>query len=164
MKCEECGFVYEDVPGGEIAERLLTFPALVRAALAAIPADRIRQRPEPATWSPLEYTCHLRDAFLAQRERAVVALVEDGPRFTRIYRDERVDLTGYDEDDVDSALAGLDVGATLLARTYRRMTTEQMQRPCDYNLPHAGLVDLTWVGRHSVHEGEHHLLDIRRQS
>lgn len=156
--------MYEDVPGDEIAPRLLTFPALFRTQLGTMPDERHRRRPAPATWSPLEYTCHLRDAFLAQRERAVVALIEDGPTFTRIYRDERVESTGYDEDDAESALAGLDVAATLLARIYRRMSPEQMARPCNYNLPTAGMVDLTWVGRHSVHEGEHHLLDISRQT
>ena len=37
----------------------------------------------PDTWSALEYTCHLRDVMLVQRERVLRALVEECPHSCR---------------------------------------------------------------------------------
>ena len=48
----------------------------------------------------------------------------------------------------------------LLARLYRRLSADQLARRCLYNYPMPTDVDLTWVGQHTVHEGEHHLGDM----
>src|ERR687884_389079 len=64
--CGECGFVYEQVTGSEVPQRIRSVGVRSRAALLPVDSEpnwdkRLRQRPEPTTWSALEYACHLRD-------------------------------------------------------------------------------------------------------
>ena len=162
MRCEECGFVYEELAQERIAGAMLSFGPRYRAALAGRSRPELTRRPEPGTWSALEYACHARDVFLVQRDRALLALVEDRPRFAPMYREERVELAGYASEDPHDVAGEIEVAAGLLARLLARLTPAQLARPCVYNFPAPAEVDLAWVGRHSVHEGEHHLCDIDR--
>jgi DNA segregation ATPase FtsK/SpoIIIE, S-DNA-T family len=161
--CDECGFEYEAVPAGEVAGAIRSlaprFRALVAGA-AAGDAGAVRRRPDPATWSALEYTAHVRDVLLVQRERVVHALVEDRPGFALMHREERVGLAGYADEDVDEALDGLSVAAGLLAHLFDRLDAAQLARRCRYSYPEPAERDLLWIGRHSLHEGEHHLRDV----
>jgi S-DNA-T family DNA segregation ATPase FtsK/SpoIIIE len=154
--CGECGFVYgavDDVPA-----------ALSQAAgrFAAVLGDDLAARPAPGVWSPLEYTCHVRDMLLVQRDRIVVALVEDEPSFSPMYRDQRVDLLGYAGEEPRSVVAGLGVAAELLARLLERLSPAQLARTCTYNYPTPRRVDVAWVAQHTMHEVEHHLADAAR--
>jgi DNA segregation ATPase FtsK/SpoIIIE, S-DNA-T family len=153
-RCEECGFVYGSVNDAPGALR-----GLAERYRQALPADPARRR-WPDVWSPLEYACHVRDVLLVQRDRLVVALVEDGPSFAPMYREQRVGITGYATETPGGALAGLEVAADLLARLLERLTPEQLARQCTYNYPEPRLVDVAWVAQHTVHEAEHHLADI----
>jgi hypothetical protein len=40
---------------------------------------------------------------------------------------------------------------------------KQLARPWIYGYPEPPEPDVLWVGRHTLHEGEHNLLDIDRQ-
>lgn len=46
------------------------------------------RRPSPDRWSANEYAAHVRDVLLTIRDRLVIGLVEDNPRFKPVYRDE----------------------------------------------------------------------------
>jgi hypothetical protein len=94
VRCEECGFVYEDVPATEIA-------GLLRAA-----APQYRSRVEPLLGDP---------GSLLRRPAPDVWSVH-----------------------------------------------EQLSRGCVYNYPTRVERDVLWMGRHTVHECVHHLLDIDR--
>ena len=61
----------------------------------------------------LEYVCHVRDVFLVQRERLVLAQVEDVPSFVLMYRDQRVELCGYNVQSADVALTQVEMAADL---------------------------------------------------
>jgi hypothetical protein len=153
-RCDACGFVYgsvNDVPGA--------LRGLAERYRQALPAEPGRRR-WPDVWSPLEYACHVRDVLLVQRDRLVVALVEDGPSFVPMYREQRASIAGYAAETPAGALAGLEVAADLLARLLERLTPEQLARPCTYNYPETRRVDVAWVAQHTMHEAEHHLADI----
>lgn len=156
-RCDGCGFVY-----GSVDE----VPAALREAVGrfweALTGGDPHRRPAPEVWSPLEYAAHVRDVLLVQRDRLVVALVEDGPSFTPMYREQRVDLLGYADEDQSAVLAGLGVAADLLARLLERLTPQQLARTCTYGYPEPRRVDVGWVAQHTMHEVEHHLDDIRR--
>jgi hypothetical protein len=47
-------------------------------------------RPDPRTWSALEYACHTRDGFVLYETRIGVVLIEDRPLLPRMRRDEVV--------------------------------------------------------------------------
>lgn len=104
----------------------------------------------------------MRDVFLVQRDRVVLARVETTPNFARMYREERVAMCRY----AGSALAGvldqLAMAGELCAIVFESLDEAEWSRRFIYNWPAADEHDLAWLGRHAVHEGSHHLMDVRR--
>ncbi len=86
-------------------------------------------------WSALEYTCHVRDVLLVQRDRTVLALVETNPGFARMHRDERVGLARYDAHPPPQVADQLGVAAELCATVFEGLTADQWARPLIYNYP-----------------------------
>lgn len=160
--CHECGFVLEDLPVRGIGDALRQVGPRWQAALAAGPAEHLRARPAPATWSALEYACHVRDVLLVQRDRVVRAVVEEGPDFSPMHREERVALARYADDPPPLVAQEVAFAADLLARLFDGLSVEQLARRCVYGYPDRTEVDVAWVGRHTVHEAEHHLFDVWR--
>jgi DinB superfamily len=158
--CEQCGFSYEALAVGEIARRLRSGPSGYRSALSGASPDMARRRPAPDVWSAHEYVCHVRDVLLVQRDRAVLAQVEERPSCARMHRDERVDLCGYADQALDEVLAQLEMAAELCALVFDHLDDAAWQRTLVYNWPAAADRDLAWMGRHTVHEVEHHLQDV----
>ncbi len=159
--CEECGFVYGSVTRDEVPARLRGLGDRFRATVTAR-AD-IRRRPAPEVWSPLEYACHVRDMLRIQRERLAAALAADQPAFAPMRRDERAVEERYNEQDVDVVLADLAAAAEALAGAVAALGPEQWLRTGVYPWPAPRVRTLEWVAQHSIHDGEHHLLDIARQ-
>ncbi len=179
-RCEQCGFVYGEVAVTDIAIRLRASEGAYRAVLlddggespgpsadpgpATGPGRRpaiLQRRPDPDTWSALEYTCHVRDVLLVQRDRTVLALVESNPSFARMSRDERVALARYDAHPPAQVVVQLGVAAELCATVFEGLTSDQWARPLIYNYPAPTPRDVAWVARNTVHEVEHHLGDVR---
>lgn len=160
--CAECGFGYDGLAAADISRTLRGFGDRYRAALAGADESAVRRRPSPEVWSALEYGCHVRDVFLVQRDRVIRALVEDRPTNPSMHRDERVRLARYAAEPPPVVAEHVAMAADLLATVYDGLSPDQLRRTCVYNYPQTTDRDLAWVGRHTVHEGEHHLLDIRR--
>ncbi len=60
VRCDECGFVYEDLAAAEIPAAIRSFAKRYLAPLSRfLPGEDgdavVRQRPAPDTWSALEY-------------------------------------------------------------------------------------------------------------
>jgi hypothetical protein len=161
-RCDECGFDYAGVPVQQVAVRLEAAGPRFADALAAVAEPRTR--PAPQVWSPLEYTCHVRDVLRVQGERLALALVEDDPEFSPMGRDERVVLDAYNAQDPATVLAQLAAAATELARAFGALTPAQWDRTGVYVWPTVESRTMLWLGRHTVHEVEHHLLDVARAS
>lgn len=158
--CPECGYSYESVDVADVSVRLRALGPGFAELLASADHALASRRPEPAVWSCLEYACHVRDVLLIQRDRAVLALVEDKPNVARLYRDERVELCGYDAHPLPEVLDQLGMAAELCATVFERVDPAVWVRQLTYNWPAAAAQDLAWLGRHTVHEGEHHLMDV----
>ncbi|MFI1988928.1 FtsK/SpoIIIE domain-containing protein [Actinoplanes sp. NPDC020271] len=159
--CAECGFTYTSVPPAELPARLRAAGSLYAAALLA--ATDLRRRPEPDVWSPLEYTCHVRDMLRVQRDRLDPALRTDSPAFTPMGRDERALRDDCNGQDPYVVLTDLDLAAESLAAAFAALSPAELARPCVDNRPGTTTRDLLWVGRHTVHEIVHHLQDIARR-
>jgi DNA segregation ATPase FtsK/SpoIIIE, S-DNA-T family len=162
VTCPECGFTGELIAPEAVPGRLRAFRSRFSELLAGADATMASQRPEPAVWSALEYTCHVRDMLLVQRERAVAAQVEDTPVVATVHRDERVALCRYDAQGVPQVLDQLGMAAELCAMVFERLDQAGWARTLIYPWPEATERDLAWVGRRSLHEGEHHLMDVRK--
>ncbi len=158
-RCARCGFEYDlaDAPsaGPAIVTGVSRFAALLRGA-----RTDLRCRPQPGTWSPLEYGCHLRDVLLVQRERVLAARRADGPSFEPMGRDERVDHDGYGEQDPEAVARQMTDAATLFANVLSRLDGADWERTVHYNFPARLERSLRWVAVHTVHEVRHHLSDV----
>jgi S-DNA-T family DNA segregation ATPase FtsK/SpoIIIE len=169
--CAECGFTYDEAGitgaagvGGtsDVATTLRTLAAEHVAVLESAGGEHVlRTRPAPQVWSALEYTCHVRDVLLIQRDRVILALVEDSPSFPRMYREERVVLAAYPEERPEEVAHELVVAANLAGKVFERLSGEQARRLCIYNFPAPTERNVAWLGVHTVHEASHHLLDVR---
>jgi hypothetical protein len=161
-RCGDCGFAWGDIPTDEFAARLASLSDRYDALLASAPEDRLRAQPSAEVWSPLEYACHTRDMLLAQRERIYLTLVEERPGFARMYRDERVVLARYAQETPAAVRAELALSFRLAATALSGRSEADWGRRLIYNYPGPTEHDLAWMGRHTLHECEHHLVDIER--
>lgn len=161
--CSECGFVYrlDDAEGAG--------PAIVDGCreladmLTHDTAD-VRSRREQTMWSPLEYACHVRDVLIVQRERVLLARREERPALQPMGRDERVDHDGYSEQDPEDVARQLGDAARLFANVLARLGRDDWdRRTVMYNYPERSQRSLRWVAIHTLHEVQHHLLDVHRQ-
>ena len=159
--CNECGFQYNSVAPGSVVERLRSFPSRFVAALGE-PHDRLHERPRPEVWSAVEYTCHVRDTFLSQRERLYLTLAEDTPGFAPMYRELRVDFAHYNVEPVEQVLDEIAFAAGLIGDAFAGLQPDQWARTCIYNYPVSTERSVLWLGQHTIHEGEHHLMDVTR--
>ncbi|MFD2765335.1 DinB family protein [Micromonospora eburnea] len=159
-RCDECQFVYAGVAAEELPPLLRGLGLRYRTALAGV--RNPRRRPAPGVWSPLEYTCHVRDVLGVQAERLEQALGVDEPEFAPMGRDERAIADAYNEQEPSAVLAALSAAAEDLAARFAALDPPALDRTGVYPWPRRRARTLLWLGQHTVHEGEHHLLDIRR--
>lgn len=161
-RCDECGFVYDLAQAPNAGSRITAGVAEYAAVLGDSGAD-LRTRREPTCWSPLEYSCHLRDVLLVQRERVLTARRRELPSFEAMGRDERVDHDGYADQEPADVARQLTDAAQLFTNVLDRLSAEDWDRRVIYSYPQQSERSLRWVAVHTVHEVSHHLLDVRRQ-
>jgi hypothetical protein len=154
--CPECGLDTRGVPADAVA-------AMIRANAAAWPevlnqAADVRQRPSPEKWSPLEYSCHVRDALRLYDERLVLMLTQDGPLFPNWDQDVTAVADRYGEQDPATVAAEIPAVAETLARRFDSLTAEQWQRT-GHRSDGAHFTVETFA-RYFVHDPVHHLFDV----
>jgi DinB superfamily len=125
------------------------------------PEIDVRTRPEPDTWSALEYSCHVRDVLLVQRERALAARRTDCPSVVAMGRDERVEHDGYAEQDPIRVAGQLEDAALLFGNVLARLSPADWDRTLIYNYPEPAERSLRWLAIHTEHEVRHHLRDVQ---
>jgi hypothetical protein len=157
--CDECGFEYAELPEQQIGSALLHLVPQYGTILATDPS-RLREHPISGVWSALEYACHVRDIFEVQRERVELALEKDEPSFEPMGREERVVRDRYNEQDPTDVERELARRARALADLFERLGPDDLARRAIYNWPERAPQTIAWIGRHTVHEGRHHLRDI----
>ncbi|MGH3432988.1 MAG: DinB family protein [Thermocrispum sp.] len=159
--CAECGYDYDLAAAEEAAEHIAVGAAEIALMLNA--GGDLRERRQPAVWSPLEYGCHVRDVLLVQRERVLAALRMDTFVCVPMGRDERVEPDGYAEQDPLDVARQLTDAALLCANVLDRLRPQQWDRTLIYGYPEPSERPLRWVALHTVHEVQHHAMDIGRQ-
>jgi len=161
-RCAACGFVYDLNQSASVARGIRERVAEAVAILRDRDVD-VRSRRRPGQWSPLEYACHLRDMLLVQRERVLAARRTNTPDCLPMGRDERVAHDGYAEQEPEDVARQLADAAQLFANVLTRLAPDDWERELVYHYPETCEQSLRWVAVHTMHEAQHHLLDIRRQ-
>jgi len=154
-RCDECGFDGSTFAPTDVAQTVRTnaaaWPAVVRR-------DDVRQRPDDSTWSPLEYTAHVRDVLRLYDYRLQLMLEEDDPLYPNWDQDETAVAERYNEQDPATVAGELVGAAATLADRFDALDEAQWQRPGRRSDGVAFTVATFAV--YFVHDVVHHLHDV----
>ena len=154
--CPECGFDTQGFPVEAVPGMIMANTAAWQAALDG--ASDARARPEPSTWSPLEYACHVRDVFRLYDQRLELMLSQDGPLFPNWDQDETAVADRYPEQHADKVAAELGESAQVIANHFQGVTADQWQRPG--NRSDGARFTVETFARYFIHDPVHHLYDV----
>ncbi len=153
--CPDCG-----VAAGEIEPSAVA--GLVGAYTAPWPGvlERrdVRQRPDPHTWSALEYACHVRDVCRLFDGRVRLMLGEEDPLFENWDQDEAAVADRYGAQDPAVVAEELAEAAGRLAMTYAAVSGSQWERT-GMRSTGARFTVLS-LGQYGLHDLGHHLWDV----
>lgn len=153
--CPACGFDAESVSVAELAG--LVDDSTPRW-IAALRGDGVSLRPDPQTWSVLEYACHVRDVHRIFAGRLRQMLDETSPTFANWDQDVTALEDDYASQDPQTVTAELKAAAEDVAELYRSLVPEQHAR--------AGLrsngssFTVETLGKYHLHDVVHHAHDI----
>ncbi|MFG2823446.1 DinB family protein [Kitasatospora sp. NPDC048365] len=155
--CADCGL---DTPA--VAREAV--PGMIRAnaaawlGLLAADPEELRRRPEPQTWSDLEYACHVRDVFRIFAVRLDLMLTQDGPLFPNWDQDTTAVAERYREQDPARVAVELADGAEALATAFEQVADGQWQRTGDRS--DGARFTVESFSRYLIHDPVHHLYDV----
>lgn len=154
--CPECGF---DAAGLDAASygAVLRREATVWPALLAAPDAALR--PDPTTWSVLEYACHVRDVHRVFGERVALMLEQDDPLFANWDQDATAVAERYDQQDPATVAGELVEAAEAVAAAYDAVPGDAWERRGRRSNGSVFTVDT--LGRYHLHDVVHHGYDVR---
>ena len=154
-RCPECGFEASAIP-------LADLPDLVRGNAAAWSAvlarPDVRRRPEPGTWSPLEYGCHVRDACHVFAGRLALMLTADDPPFADWDQDATAIERDYPAQDPRQVAADLVRNAGEIADGFAAVRPDQWARTGRRS--NGSVFTVATLARYFAHDPVHHLHDV----
>ena len=153
--CPECGFDARTVPASYVAARVRATVPLWLDALAAPDAAR---RPRPDLWSPLEYSCHVRDVHRLYTERLHLMLTEDVPGFANWDQDVTAVEQRYDLQDPSVVGPELVEASQAMAAAFDAVGDDEWSRTGLRSDGAHFTVDS--FARYFLHDIEHHLWDV----
>jgi hypothetical protein len=155
-RCDECGFDVKTVSGTELSGHVLASAGAWVERLTV--RDDARRRPDPRTWSPLEYACHVRDVHRIMTERLHRMLDEDDPGFENWDQDATAEQERYGEQDPQVVSSELVEAARAGAELLVGIRGDQWRRPGRRSDGFPFTVES--LGRYWLHDVEHHLHDV----
>ena len=141
-----------------------SFPRRYRALLVTPgsldgPDAVFRRRPDPQTWSALEYTAHVADVLDLLGPAIRRVMVEEQPSIGSFDNDERAEGKGYNKLERAEVLGWLELACAELASVLESVKADDWTRTGRLE---AGERDALALARNGVHEGSHHLRDVQR--
>jgi DinB superfamily len=157
--CAACGVSYSDTRLDDAMGAIAGLPDAVREVLSAISPEARRVAPGPEVWSVAEYLCHLRDVYVSFTIRLYRVRTEHQPALEPMFNDLRARRFRYNSrdvrpvlDELADAVAGCcDEADRFEAAGWDRVVTR---------LPGEERT-ARWLLRQALHEGVHHLGDLR---
>lgn len=162
-RCAECGFDATLLTNADAITALRSLGRRWRDAFENVPDEDLRRRPDPNTWSPLEYAAHTRDVLamlgvglneILDDQRPTYPAMEPDP----IGPDGAADH-GYNELDPERVLNSLEARAREMADRASKALPEHFRRTATIG---SETTDASRVLKHAVHDATHHLKDVAR--
>ena len=155
--CLECGFDTQTIDRAQLGSMLRTNAAQWQELLASEP--EAATRPHPDKWSPLEYSCHVRDVFRVYAYRLNLMLTEDDPDYPNWDQDVTAIEERYGEQDPAVVSAELGQAASELAAAFDALSGDQWERTG--NRSDGAKFTVESFGRYFVHDPIHHWHDVQ---
>jgi hypothetical protein len=153
--CGFCGFDSRDLATADLAATIAGLAAQWRQVLTR---ENVSERPEPGTWSALEYACHVRDVLSVFAERAELILTDDDARFADWDGDATALANRYWEQDPATVADELAVRCRHLAAVYATAPEHAWVRRGRRS--NGSLFTFESLGRYLLHDVVHHLADV----
>jgi len=157
--CTGCGLRYEEVTPERAVQEIRAVPGSVREIVGMVTAEGLRRRPRAGVWSVTEYVCHLRDVYSVYTIRLHRTRTEDRPVLEPMLNDLRARRFRYNALEVSAVVAELAANVAGLCDEVSRVGAGDWRRVAT-RLPGEERTAL-WLVRQAMHEGRHHLDDIR---
>jgi hypothetical protein len=154
-RCPECGYLGSETDVTKLPELVLAATAPWAQVLARAGAHL---RPQPQTWSALEYGCHVRDVLLVFAERAVLIGDQDDPEFEDWDQDAAAIADRYWEQEPSMVADEITTAAKVNASVWAEVSAEEWQRPGRRS--NGSVFTLESLGRYFLHDLHHHLVDV----
>lgn len=160
VRCAACGFdgsTYDDAALVEAIRGL----GPRWAALLAEAGELLRERPEPETWSAIEYAAHSRDITALHLFGVEQAIHENEPIFPEVDGDALIEASAvnYAAEDPDTVVAQLDHEARRLATVATDAGPPNWARGITIGSQRRTIRRLL---EHALHDSLHHLDDVER--
>lgn len=156
--CPDCGFYAGafDVANTGAAIRDL----VVRWASVLGRAD-VARRPNLATWSPLEYGCHVRDVLRIFDHRLGLMIEQVEPRFENWDQDKTAIDDDYASQSASVVADELSSAAVILAERFDSVVGDQWQRRGFRS--DGSVFTIYTIAQYLLHDPIHHLWDVGAQ-
>ena len=156
--CPECGFdasaCAPQAVAGLIDENVRAWEQLLAAhAISAV-------RPDDATWSPLEYACHVRDVYRRYDARIVLMLEHDDPFYPNWDQDASAAEDRYESQDPAGVVAELRVAGAVLSARLAGLGAADWERTGRRGDGASFTIDT--ISRYMVHDTIHHVWDVTK--
>jgi len=155
--CGECGFDARRYPKEAIAQSVRDHCAVWDDVLLR---DDVAQRPDDATWSALEYACHVRDVYGTFDHRLELMLTHDDPVFANWDQDETAVEQRYDLQDPATVARELHDAAWRYAERLDAVSGEQWTRPGTRS--NGSRFTVESLGIYALHDPYHHVWDVTK--
>lgn len=159
-RCAGCGLVIGELHrraiGAEVRDLAHAFGELLLAA----DDEAVRHRPDPTTWSALEYGVHVRDLLVVFAERIVRTLAEPNPQLGWWDHEAAIADGMANESDVGAVADDLGRNASKLSEALRMVTEDDWDRRATRRDDEVFTIEL--MARFTLHEVVHHQVDAER--
>ncbi|HUQ40190.1 MAG TPA: DinB family protein [Acidimicrobiales bacterium] len=153
--CPECGFEAASFALGTVGQLLRENATGWQEVLAR---PEVTTRPDDATWSPLEYACHVRDVCRLYDYRLGLMLTQDDPHYPNWDQDQTAITERYNEQDPATVAIELRDAADALATSFDAVAGDQWERTG--NRSDGARFTVQTFARYMVHDPIHHLHDV----
>ncbi|BDZ41629.1 hypothetical protein GCM10025865_09280 [Paraoerskovia sediminicola] len=153
--CPDCGFDAGALPPGAVGAAVT---AAVPRYVAVLERDDVAVRPDPGTWSALEYAAHVRDVFGVFDERLALMLAYDTPDFDNWDQDTAAVAGEYALQDPGVVAVELAAAGAAVAASFDAVAPEQLDRAGRRS--NGSQFTVRTLGQYFVHDVVHHLHDV----
>ncbi len=154
--CPECGFDARELAVADTSSRLLN---LARSWQEVLARSDVAQRTSPDKWSPLEYSCHVRDVLRLFDQRLRMMVDDDGAHFENWDQDKTALEDHYElQDPRVVSIELLDAGVALATRFSLVEGPQWEHRGIRSN---GSAFTIATLATYLTHDLVHHLWDVR---